>query len=152
MITRYTPEECASRNELWPISSVSPEQLIQLAAKAAERAYAPYSHFQVGAALVTEKGLIFSGCNVENSSFGMTLCAERGAVASWRVSGGDLLQAVAVVGRRGSPCVPCGACRQVLAEFNPSLRVVLEDGASPRIFFLEELLPFCFSLRNDDVR
>jgi cytidine deaminase len=134
------------------VSAMTPEQLLHYAAEAGEKAYAPYSHFHVGAALVTESGRLFFGCNVENGSFGMTICAERGAVAAWRVAGGDLPVAVAVVGRRGIPCMPCGACRQVLAEFNPALRIVLEEGASFRIFSLGELLPFAFSLRDDDAR
>jgi len=101
------------------------QKLFRLARAAMKRAYAPYSHFRVGAAILLADGRCFTGCNVENASYGLTICAERCAVfaavtASPRKP--EIL-AVAVVNHRGAPCSPCGACRQVLAEFGPRATV-----------------------------
>jgi cytidine deaminase len=109
----------------WPESpgeiSQLRQKLFRLARAAMKHAYAPYSHFRVGAAILLDDGRAFSGCNVENASYGLTICAERNAVfaavaASARKPG---ILAAAVVNHRGTPCSPCGACRQVLAEFGP---------------------------------
>jgi len=88
-------------------------------------AYAPYSKFQVGAAVLIRDGRIFTGCNVENASYGLTICAERNAIfaAVAASAGKPAIVAVAVVNRRGVPCSPCGACRQVIAEFGPDAMV-----------------------------
>jgi cytidine deaminase len=108
-------------------SSVSgPENTLLRAAKSAmKNAYAPYSHFRVGAALLTAKGEIFSGCNVENASYGMTICAERTAIFSAVAKSGPGLEivAVAVINDQGVPCSPCGACRQVIYEFGPKASI-----------------------------
>jgi cytidine deaminase len=108
-------------------SSVSgPENTLLRAAKSAmKNAYAPYSHFRVGAALLTAGGEIFSGCNVENASYGMTVCAERTAIFSAVAKSGPGLEivAVAVVNDQGVPCSPCGACRQVIYEFGPKASI-----------------------------
>ncbi len=93
------------------------EQLITAAWAVRERAYAPYSHFQVGAALLTKQGDIFTGCNVENLSYGLTNCAERVAIGSMIAAGQREISQLVVVADTGQPISPCGACRQVLAEF-----------------------------------
>ncbi|MGC8781901.1 MAG: cytidine deaminase [Anaerolineae bacterium] len=115
------------------------------AARAARRhAYAPYSHFQVGAALLAADGTIYAGCNVENASYGLTICAERNAVAHAVASGARDFVAIVVATANG--VTPCGACRQVLAEFNPQLTVILVDEAGQqRVYSLAELLPAAFA-------
>src|SRR5437588_11594210 len=97
------------------------QQLIKAAEAAANNAYAPYSQFRVGAALLTARGEVFSGCNVENASYGMTNCAERTAIFSAIAHSGPKLEirAVAVVNAKNVACAPCGACRQVIYEFGP---------------------------------
>lgn len=97
--------------------------LIADALQARERAYAPYSHFTVGAALKTRNGRVFTGCNIENLSYGLTICAERADVFAAVAAGEREFEALAVVADSLSPVTPCGACRQVLAEFSPSLPV-----------------------------
>jgi cytidine deaminase len=104
------------------------DRLVAAAQKASERAYAPFSKFFVGAAIVTSTGQIYTGCNVENSSYGLTNCAERTAIFTAIADGagqGKLdIRAVAVVNRDGVPCAPCGACRQVIYEFGPDAIVI----------------------------
>ena len=97
--------------------------LLDAARVAREQAYAPYSRFAVGAALRTKSGRIFTGCNVENLSFGLTICAERAAVFAAVAAGEREFEALAVVADSREPVAPCGACRQVLAEFSPALPV-----------------------------
>src|SRR5271170_2476737 len=101
------------------------DRLLKQARVAMKNAYAPYSNFQVGAAVLLDDGRVFTGCNVENASYGLTICAERNAVFA-AVAGSARkpeILAVAVVNHRGVPCSPCGACRQVLAEFGPRATV-----------------------------
>lgn len=118
-------------------------ELAAAAAAARERAYAPYSHFQVGAALLADDGTIYIGCNVENASYGLTLCAERNAVAHAVAAGARAFAAIAIASANGAS--PCGACRQVLAEFNPQLAVILVDGAgNQQVYSLADLLPNAF--------
>ena len=109
-------------------------------------AYAPYSKFQVGAAVLTADGKIFAGCNVENASYGLTICAERVAVGTAVAAGHKEIVAVAVVSSGGHS--PCGACRQVLSEFGPAMEVILIDADDPtktRTTTLAALLPEQFS-------
>lgn len=130
---------------------IVPERQLELiaAAKAVRlKAYAPYSGFAVGAAILLDNGEIVAGCNVENSSYGISMCAERNAMAAAVANGGGNPVAVAVVGDEGRLCPPCGACRQFLAEFNPQMTIVLEDNAGLAIYTLEDLLPVYFSLEE----
>jgi len=110
------------------ISETQQRSLLEAAQKVSERAYAPFSKFFVGAAILTSDGKVYVGCNVENSSFGMTNCAERTAIFTAIADGageGKLdITAVAVVNRDGVPCAPCGACRQVIYEFGPQAVVI----------------------------
>ncbi len=116
----------------------------RLPARAREAAYAPYSHFAVGAALRAADGTIYTGCNVENASYGLTICAERNAVAHAVGQGRRHFTAVAVVTENG--VTPCGACRQVLAEFGPHMAVIMADLAGNlRTCALSDLLPEAFT-------
>jgi cytidine deaminase len=118
--------------------------LLAFAREAQEKAYAPYSGFRVGAAIFAG-GEIYQGCNVENAAYGSTICAERGAAMAAVLAGNTFFDAIAVVGDSEDPTVPCGCCRQFLAEFNPEMRVVM-GGRSDfvRAVSLDELLPEAF--------
>jgi cytidine deaminase len=118
--------------------------LLAFAREAQEKAYAPYSDFRVGAA-VYAGGEIYQGCNVENAAFGSCICAERGAAMAAVLAGNTFFDAIALVGDSEDPTVPCGACRQFLAEFNPDMRVIM--GAQldhVHVSTLDELLPDAF--------
>ena len=119
------------------------ERLLRAARKAMKNAYAPYSNFCVGAAILTSKGDIFAGCNVENASYGMTNCAERTAVFTAVAELGPKIeiQAVAVTNDHGIACSPCGACRQVIYEFGPDATVFFQGADGPRQAHIKELLP-----------
>jgi len=121
-------------------------ELIEAATAARARAYAPYSRFNVGAAVLGADNQIYLGCNVENASFGLTICAERVAVTNAVAHGCREFVALAVVAETDSgPVTPCGACRQVLAEFSPHLTVICADGKNPpQIIKLDDLLPHRF--------
>lgn len=116
--------------------------LIEAATVARQRSYSPYSNFKVGAALLTSSGEIFAGCNLENRSYGMTICAERAAVATANSAGHRDFIAIAVVAQASPPARPCGLCLDTLAEFNPRLEVLLVnvDGEQEEIN-LSRLLP-----------
>lgn len=130
-------------------AAASRQQELIAAAKAVRlNAYAPYSRFAVGAAILLENGEIVTGCNVENSSYGMTMCAERNAMAAAVAKGRINPVAIAIVGDEGRICPPCGACRQFLAEFNTGMTVVLEDMSGVVTYKLEALLPAHFSLKE----
>ena len=123
-------------------------RLRELAAKAAEMAYAPYSRFRVGAALLLEDGSVVTGCNVENCSYRLTSCAEQGAIARAVAERGPgiRLRAVAVANLNGAASMPCGACRQTLTEFGDDTTVVLYPGEGGALeeTTLGELLPHAF--------
>lgn len=116
--------------------------LVSAAREVREKAYAPYSRFQVGAALRTRSGRVFCGCNVENLSFGLTICAERAAVFAAVAAGETDFEAIAVVADSVQPVTPCGACRQVLVEFSSDLQVCSENLQGQRFeSTIGELLP-----------
>ena len=118
------------------------QQLVTQAIDVAKRAYAPYSRFHVGAVLVGKDGRTFTGCNVENISYGLTICAERNAVFTAVAAGCREFEKIVITADTEVPASPCGACRQVLAEFNPDLEVVLSNfHGLTQIFRLSELLP-----------
>jgi len=119
--------------------------LLAFAREAQEKAYAPYSMFRVGAAVYTADGEIFQGVNVENAAYPATTCAERAAVVAAVSAGHREITAVAVVGDSDAPTVPCGTCRQVLAEFNPEMRVIMGGQSDDvMVMTLDELLPEAF--------
>jgi cytidine deaminase len=125
-----------------------PEKLTRAAKKALKNAHAPYSNFRVGAAILLSNGRIFSGCNVENASYGMTNCAERTAIFSAVAELGPKIEirAVAVVNEQAVPCSPCGACRQVIYEFGPDAVIVFEGKSGTKQAHITELLPEGFRL------
>jgi cytidine deaminase len=135
------------------VPAVTRERLLRAARKVMKNAYAPFSHFRVGAAILTSKGRVFAGCNVENSSYGMTNCAERTAIFSAIAKDGPELeiQAVAVVaspnGDHGVPCSPCGACRQVIYEFGPHAVIFYQGKKGPKQSLIADLLPEGFRLK-----
>lgn len=114
--------------------------LIELAWQTRDHAYAPYSHFHVGAAVQDAQGNIFTGCNVENLSFGLTICAERAAIATAVAAGSKYLRRIVVVADTDTPVSPCGACRQVMAEFGIT-EIRLCNRHEHLDFSLEQLLP-----------
>lgn len=121
------------------------QKLMDCAIKARENAYSPYSHFAVGAALLCEDGTLFEGCNIENASYGLTNCAERTAIFKAVSEGHIKFKALAVVADTEGPCAPCGACRQVMAEFKIPLIILGNLMGNIKIVTIEELLPFSFS-------
>ena len=124
-------------------------KLLQSAMKAMKNAHAPYSRFRVGAAILLSNGKIFSGCNVENASYGMTNCAERTAIFSAVAALGPkiAIRAVSVVNDQGVPCSPCGACRQVIYEFGPDATIFFQGAKGPKQAHITELLPEGFRLQ-----
>ncbi len=132
------------------MSDAQLERLIREARYAQRRAYAPYSKFHVGAAILTDRGRVITGCNVENASYGLTNCAERVAIGRIVVEDAGTPEVCVVVGPTEGPLTPCGACRQVLHEFNPEMRIV-SVGKDGRIaeFLAKELLPASFG--SDDL-
>ena len=119
---------------------------VKTARAASEKAYAPYSDFRVGATVLTERGTVYGGCNVENASYGLTICAERNATAAmvFAEPKGCRIKLVAVVSPNTAPCFPCGACRQVLNEFGCEEVVVLGASGEIRRYSLDGLLPLAF--------
>jgi cytidine deaminase len=130
----------------WKVAGVTPEMLLEEARRVQRFSYSPYSGFPVGAAVVAADGGVFCGCNVENGSYGLTICAERNAMTRMISSGGKDPVAIAVTGPPGVPCPPCGACRQFLAEFNKGMLIVLEAPEKDHmILSLEDIFPMPFS-------
>ena len=129
------------------MGKIDKQRLVRAAARARERAVAPYSRFKVGAALLTKDGEIISGANVESASYGLTCCAERVALFNALTGGKNNFVAVAVVARAPGGPMPCGACRQLLAEYAPEAKVWVADSRAPgkiREFTVRELLPSVF--------
>ena len=125
-------------------------ELLNIAKKACENAYVPYSHFHVGACALYDTGNYYLGCNVENASYGLTLCAERNAMSNAVVSGekGKLVK-IAIFSKNRTNCMPCGACRQWMSEFrkDDTLQIILESEDSKcAVFTINELLPYGFEL------
>ncbi|NLI11703.1 Cytidine deaminase [Pelotomaculum propionicicum] len=128
-------------NVIFPV-----EKLINAAVAARERAYAPYSNFRVGAAILTKEGRYYTGCNVENVSYGLTCCAERVALFKAVSNGERDFEAIAVTAGTEDYCAPCGACRQALAEFGAKIKVYMVNRAGDyRMRTVAELLPEAFS-------
>lgn len=127
------------------------KELLNIAVQAREGAYAPYSGFFVGAALLCSDGEIFTGANVENSSYGGTICAERVAITSAVTHGHRNFEAIAIVGAPEGQaptqtCVPCGFCRQVMSEFcSPDFKIILADGDNIKVYTIGEMLPAAFT-------
>ncbi|MEX0868888.1 MAG: cytidine deaminase [Nitriliruptoraceae bacterium] len=129
-----------------PAATYDEADLLRRAREMRSRAYVPYSHFRVGAVVITASGRVFEGVNVENASYRMTTCAEQSAIVSM-VSAGvrDEIVAVAVVGDGKDPCTPCGACRQTIFEFGPDAVVYASgDGGRPLVQRIGQLLPHGF--------
>jgi cytidine deaminase len=133
------------------ISEAAYSELADAARRGAARAYCPYSRFRVGAAVMTDDGRIAWGCNVENASYGLTICAERNAVfqAVAQAGGVPLIRAVVLYTPTPEPATPCGACRQVINEFGPDAEIrCICDGPGELRFRLSELLPGAFGPAN----
>lgn len=129
------------------------KSLMIRAQQARERSYSPYSHFRVGAALLTKSGKVYEGCNIENAAFTPTNCAERTAIFKAVSEGEREFQAIAIVGGRengkGGFCAPCGVCRQVIAEFcDNNFEIVLGNEDEFEVYTLDTLLPFSFTQKD----
>jgi cytidine deaminase len=125
------------------------QKLINKAMEARLNSYAPYSKFSVGSALITEDGNIFTGCNIENASLGLSICAERVAIYKAVSSGYKSFKALAIIGDTDDPCTPCGACRQVILEFSPDMEVIMTNlHQKIKITKAKELLPDMFQGEN----
>lgn len=125
------------------------EELMQKAKEVSKNSYCPYSKFAVGACVLTSNNKIYTGCNFENSSFGMTICAERNAIGSAIADGEKIIKAVAIYSPNQDNCAPCGACRQVMHEFcnsDDEVDIILQDKNELKIYKLSDLLPESFNL------
>lgn len=124
------------------------EKLLKAAQKAKEKAYAPYSHFHVGAAVLTPSGKIYTGCNVENTSYGLTICAERNAIFQMVNSGEHQIAEILVIGDTEEFLPPCGACRQVIAEFSKkeTILYMCNKKGQWKQTTVDEIIPYIFSL------
>lgn len=136
-----------SNREPEALDEATVHHLLESAREAAEHAYVPYSHFPVGAAILTERGDVVTGANIENASYGLTICAERVAAFKAVYSGERTFRAIAVAAPRAQRASPCGACRQVLFEFVPrdaDTIVILEGPNGPELTTVRQLLPGAF--------
>ena len=124
------------------------QKLINRAVVARDKTYSPYPHFGVGAALLCEDGTIYEGCNIENASYGLTNCAERTAIFKAVSEGQTKFKALAVVADTEGPCAPCGACRQVISEFEIPRIIMANLRGDYTVVELEGLLPFRFGADN----
>ena len=124
-------------------------ELLNLAIRASEHAYAPYSCFKVGAALECENGRVFTCCNVENGALGSTICAERVAICKAVSEGETKFTRIAIYADSADYCMPCGTCRQVMSEFSQDMEVLSANGAGSYVSYrLDQLLPHTFKLRS----
>ena len=124
-------------------------ELLNLAIRASEHAYAPYSCFKVGAALECENGRVFTGCNVENGALGSTICAERVAICKAVSEGETKFTRIAIYADSADYCMPCGTCRHVMSEFSQDMEVLSANGAGNYVSYrLDQLLPHTFKLRS----
>lgn len=134
------------------LNKISLTNLLERAEEAKKNAYAPYSGFKVGAAVLCSSGKVYSGCNIENASLGLTICAERTAIFSAIASGESEIRAIAVVTEHPKLTLPCGACLQVIKEFaNENIPVIVSNQKQKRCFTIKSLLPYPFRkelLRN----
>lgn len=121
------------------------DSLVAAARQAQQQAYAPYSHYQVGAAVETADGAVYTGCNIENASYGLAICAERVALGAAMTAGARQFRRIAVVSSSEPPASPCGACRQVLAELAPDAEVIAAGPRSVVRWTVAELLPSAFT-------
>ena len=131
------------------LTEVERQQLLSAATEALASAYAPYSQFRVGAAILTNKGKIYQGCNVENASYGLSMCAERNAIANAIIAEGQdtiEIKAIAVANSQKVPCSPCGACRQVIWEFGQEVEVIFWGNQGWQTSTIKNLLPAGFVL------
>ncbi len=123
------------------------EELMEKAIEVSKNAYVPYSKFPVGACVLTENNKTYCGCNFENSSYGLTICAERNAIGSAIADGERKIKAIAIYSPKMDKCMPCGACRQVISEFaEPDTVVLHKIGEEVKSYTIHELLPETFSL------
>jgi cytidine deaminase len=130
-------------------AEMEPCELVALARKAQQMAYAPYSNYRVGAALLTAGGQIYTGANIENASLGLTVCAERVAVFKAVTAGERQFQSIAITSSGADCLYPCGACLQVLAEFSATIKIFATNEKDEiREYYLSELLPQVFSLNK----
>ncbi|MBL7685317.1 MAG: cytidine deaminase [Deltaproteobacteria bacterium] len=129
-----------------PLNKKQILKLISEARKVSQRAYAPFSKYKVGAALLDSAGKIFVGCNVENSSYGATLCAERGAIARAIAEGAKKILAMAIVSEGKTPPYPCGICRQMISEFSHDLEIMIVHKKKMTLMRLSDLYPNPFSV------
>lgn len=131
-------------------NAADPNQLIARARSALPQAYVPYSRFPVGAAVLDDKGRVFSGVNIENASYGLTICAERVAIFAALAAGARRISAVAVTAKKLKPVAPCGACRQVMAEFCDPKAPVFSDAGRGRVltWTVDSLLPGPFTSKG----
>ena len=124
------------------------EELIAVAKKYREFSYSPYSKFKVGAAVLTKQGNVYGGCNIENSSYPVTNCAERTAIFKAVSEGEKEIEAIALIADTEGPCSPCGACRQVMGEFKIPRIIMANLKGAKKVVTLEEILPFAFSEKD----
>ena len=125
------------------------EEMMEKAIEVSKNSYSPYSKFAVGACVLMDSGNIYTGCNFENASFGMTICAERNAIGSAIAAGDKKIKAIAIYSPNQDNCAPCGACRQVIHEFcdnDNDVDIVLKNGEELKIYTLAQLLPESFNL------
>ena len=145
-----------SARDNWPSEKITPEELLEQSREAAKRAYVPYSRFHVGAAMLMPNDEVILSCNVENASYGITICAERAGVVIMVSQGKRNPLAIAVTGSHEDSddyfkiaCPPCGACRQALMEFNKDMLVVMASKDGAKVYELKKLLPHSFTLDPD---